>query len=111
MREFYPLIVSGISPRHSIIISLRDKLRPPEMVVDLGEEEDAVTDPAGVSPALKPGEGGVSPHLLAPSIRRGVSAATVLRIQYRARVLLHPDNKVTVRLRYRTGRTLISGFL
>ena len=50
------------------------------MIVDLGEEEDAVTDPAGVSPALEPGEGGVSPHLLppSPSIRR-VSAA-VLRI-------------------------------
>ncbi len=63
------------------------------MIVDLGEEEDAVTDPAGVSPALEPGEGGVSPHLLpSPSIRR-VSAAGVLRIQYRARVFLHPDNK------------------
>ncbi len=64
------------------------------MIVDLGEEEDAVTDPAGVSPALEPGERGVSPHLLPPSIRR-VSAAALLRIQYRARVLLHPDNKVT----------------
>ena len=50
------------------------------MIVDLGEEEDAVTDPAGVSPALEPGQGGVSPHLLPPSIRRGVIAAAVLRI-------------------------------
>ncbi len=60
-------------------LGLREKLRPPEMIVDLREEEDAVTDPAGVPPALEPGEGGVSPHLLPPSIRR-VSAATVLRI-------------------------------
>ena len=60
----------------------------PEMIVDLGEEEDAVTDSALVSPALKPGEGGVCPHLLTPT----PTSERLLRAHHGARVLLHINN-------------------
>ena len=43
------------------------------MVVDLWEEEDAVTDATLVAPALEPGQAGICPHLLAAAA--GTAAA------------------------------------